>query len=102
MNLLEPITEANIHELKPGEWIWDTHEIHRRGHTYPELGTTVLEPIGFRQITLLHLNNFGVFNNQPFMLSTIDRYRTNREWIYFSENRFYRFKRENSDVQVSN
>lgn len=92
-NILKPITYDNLHELHPGEWIWDDKEHARTAHKpsiYPE---SVVEPIGFRQIHILDLYNFPRFSSKPFMLSSIDNFGFGRgtEWVYFEENRFYRF-----------
>lgn len=90
---LEPITESDVFDLKPGEWIWDNRNITRMRHKLSfRLIDTVTEPIGFRQIDILDLNGFGTLeNNRPFRLSCIDN--DVGEWVCFSEGRFFKFKR---------
>lgn len=93
MNLLEPITRKNIHELKPGEWIWDNWHVYRMGHTRESMYAHVPERIGFRMISLLDLKYFE-YSNKPFMLTDVDDGRTGGVWPTFKEDRFYRFKRK--------
>ena len=96
MNLLELITTENIHELQPGEWIWDSKLIERREHARSLNHKTITEPIGFRQIDILDLKVFQRFSWTPFMLTNIDSSYPHRphSWVYWENNRFYRFKKE--------
>lgn len=97
MSLFELITRENIYTLKPGEWIWDSKTIERPEHARSLNKKTVVEPIGFRQIDILDLKDFGtIFNNQPFMLTDLDHKfsRDPRSWVYWEDGRFYRFKKE--------
>ena len=71
MQFLEPITYENICELEPGEWIWDSKIIERDIHERNLTFETIEEPIGFRQIDILNLSGFGVFNYRPFALSNV-------------------------------
>lgn len=92
---LIPITYENIYALKPGEWIWDDKLIDRREHKRSLDNVTITEPIGFRQIHILDLKDFGtMWNTKPFMLSDIDRGNGSHEWTYFEEGRFYMFPRK--------
>lgn len=95
IDLLEPITLENIYELKPGEWIWDNKYAIKRAHKRSlELETTI-EPIGFRQIHVLDLKDFGpLFSNRPFMLSECHTLKFEPVYPYFTKNRFYKFKKE--------
>ena len=87
---LVPITRENIYTLKPGDWIWDDKLIERREHERSLRPETITEPIGFRQIHILDLDDFHRWNSKPFMLSTIDdSYANSYTWVYFEENRFY-------------
>ena len=97
--LMEPITADNIHELKPGEWIWDNQDIGRREHRRTLDPKTVVEKIGFRQIHILDLDLYPRWSSHPFMLSSIevDGYK----WEYFEYGRYYKFKkRGGSDVRT--
>lgn len=98
LRFMEPITEENIGELKPGDWIWDNRIIIRKEHKR-SMGNyeTIIEPVGFRQIDILDTDGLGRWTWMPFMLSTIDYDTTRREWVYFSEGRFFRFRREKED-----
>lgn len=89
--LMEPITADNIHELKPGEWIWDNQDIGRREHRRTLNPETVVEKIGFRQIHILDLDLYPRRSSKPFMLSSIevDGYK----WEYFEYGRYYKFKK---------
>ena len=88
-----PITRENIYSLKAGEWIWDDKMVARRKHGRSIYLETITEPIGFRQIHILDLKEFGtVFTNCPFMLSDIDDDRSKHRWVCFEEGRFYKFK----------
>ena len=89
MEFLEPIIYENLHELQPGEWIWDNRLVLRRKHDRSLGNGVVSEPIGFRQIHILDLKNLS-YGDKLFMLSEIGGY----EWTYFELNRFYRFKRK--------
>ena len=99
MKFLEPISPYNIYQLEPGEWIWDNKLVTRRIHERCLDDKTTVEPIGFRQIDILDLKSFGVFNSRPFMLSSIDNIEGSR-WECFEPGRFYRFKKEevNNDI----
>ena len=99
MELFELITSENIHELQPGEWIWDIKEEARRAHKKSIYHESVVEPIGFRQVDILDLELWPRWSSKPFMLSSIDNIGFGRgsNWVYFEENRFYRFKKENKD-----
>lgn len=99
LSLFEPITYDNIHLLQPGDWIWDNKDIVRWEHkrTLKIEKPNITEPIGFRQIDVLDLKDFGtLWNNKPFMLTDIDNRFSNdpRNWVYFEEDRFYMFKRK--------
>ena len=96
MQFLEPITYENICELEPGEWIWDSKIIERDIHERNLTFETIEEPIGFRQIDILNLSGFGVFNCRPFALSNV--YKKGSTWEYFTENRFYRFKKTEKET----
>ena len=92
MEFLEPITAENLSELSPGEWIWDNSSVLRRVHNYDLSENLITEPAGFRQIHILDTKEFYKFGNKPFMLTSL---RSNGyEWVYFIEDRFYRFKRK--------
>lgn len=91
MQFLEPITYDNIRELHPGEWIWDNKIVERDAHERNLYSEIIKEPMGFRQIDILDLSGFGVFNYRPFFLS--NAYKDGAKWEYFEGNRFYRFKR---------
>ena len=92
-NLMELITYENIHDLHPGEWIWDSKRHARRAHKASVYIESTVEPIGFRQIHILDLAGFGVYSSKPFVLSSIDNTGFGRgtEWVYFEEGRFYKF-----------
>ena len=96
MNLLELITTDNIHELQPGEWIWDNKLIERTEHAASIDPKPIVEPIGFRQIDILDLKDFHRFSWTPFMLTNIDSSYPHRphSWVYWENNRFYRFRKE--------
>lgn len=103
MDLFVPITFENIYALKPGEWIWDDKEVEKRVHRRTLGGETLMEPIGFRQIHVLDLKDFGtIFNSKPFMLSHYDHANDWRHggahWEYFEEGRFYMFKSKQTRV----
>ena len=63
---LIPITRENIYMLNPGDWIWDDKPIERSEHERSLAPETITEPIGFRQIHILDLKDFGtIYNNKP-------------------------------------
>lgn len=92
MEYLVPITRYDLDKLKPGEWIWDNQPIERRIHKKTLCDEKITEPIGFRQIDILDLELYPRWSSKPFVLSTIDSDYGRREWVYFEEGRFYRFK----------
>lgn len=95
MEFLEPITYENIHELQPGEWIWDNSLVKRRPHNRSIGDETITEPIGFRQVHILDLKLYPHYIGKQFMLSEVAGFISGGyEWVYFSKNRFYRFKRK--------
>lgn len=91
-SIFELITHENIHELHPGEWIWDNKPQARRAHKRSIYNESILEPIGFRQIHILDLETHP--KTKPFMLSSIDNigFGSGTSWVYFEPNRFYKFK----------
>lgn len=93
LNLLEPITYENLHELHPGEWIWDSKLYARRAHKKTIYNESIVEPIGFRQVHILDLKDFPRFSSKPFMLTSIDNFGFGRgnEWVHFEHGRFYKF-----------
>lgn len=93
-DLFELITHENIHELQPGEWIWDNKIEARRAHKRSLYNESVLEPIGFRQVHILDLETHPM--TKPFMLSSIDNigFGNGNAWVFFEPNRFYKFKKE--------
>lgn len=93
LNLLEEITYENLHELHPGEWIWDSKRHARRAHKATIYIDSIVEPIGFRQVHILDLKMFPTYSSKPFMLSSIDNSGFGRgtEWVHFEEGRFYKF-----------
>lgn len=88
-DLFEPITYENIHELEPGEWIWDDKQTARREHRMTLDPKSIVEPMGFRQI---HILDFEM--SKPFMLSRFDGFHTGYEWVFFEPGRFYKFKKK--------
>jgi hypothetical protein len=92
--VLEPITRDNLSELTAGEWIWDDKIVERRSHKATLSDETIMEPIGFRQITILDLGLYPRWSSKPFRLSDVDGldFETRCGWTYFEEGRFYRFK----------
>ena len=92
LDLMEPITPENLHELTPGEWIWDNDAISRRDHKRQISDGRVTEPIGFRQIHILDADE-NRYWMQPFMLSTIDS-RGSHVWEHLEPNRYYKFKKK--------
>lgn len=92
LDILELITFENLHELKPGEWIWDNKIITRRAHKRSIYCESVQEPTGFRQIHILDIESIPTL--KPFMLSNIDNigFGSGSEWVHFEINRFYKFK----------
>lgn len=94
LNLLEPITEKNVRELSPGEWIWDNSPIERREHCRSLNSNKIVEPRGFRQIHILDLYTpYGLQYSKIFMLSNIDGQRGGYTWEIFEYNRYYKFKK---------
>lgn len=98
---LELITGENIHELEPGDWIWDdglrTRSAHERSLTWHNIEET----IGFRQIHILDLDfPYGLRYSKPWMLSDIDSYNGGYAWEIFDYNRFYKFKKEKKNDQT--
>lgn len=94
-DLLELITYENIVDLNPGDWIWDSHLVVRHAHERTLEYKTIQEPAGFRQIHIIDLKPYPGFSSKPFMLSTVDRinhHDSSYVWVYFEENRFYKFK----------
>lgn len=94
MGIFDPITPDNLYTLRPGEWIWDNKRTCRQAHKRTLGNEVVQEPIGFRQIHILDLKLYPRFSSTPFMLSNIDKSRS--EWVYYEIGRFYKFK--NSDL----
>ena len=102
IQLFEPITYQNISELIPGEWIWDNKIESKLAHEVSMCQDKfILEPVGFRQVHILRLDDFPMFTSKPFMLSTglflnkdgsIHCSSSPYLWEYFEEGRFYRFK----------
>lgn len=90
---LIPITMNNIHELKPGDWIWDDKKVERARHAQCLDGSVIFEPCGFRIIHILRLDR-SVYDNKLFMLSDIDRGSISYTWEYFEEGRFFMFEKE--------
>ena len=90
MKLLEPITMENIHELNPGEWIWDNKTVFKREHVRSLGGDVISEALGFRQIDILDLDLFPKWGNKPFMLTDGSSRST---WERFESDRYFRFKR---------
>lgn len=91
-SIFEPITFDNLHELNPGEWIWDNKLIFRRDHKrsiYPDM---IEEPIGFRQIHILDIDSIPFL--KPFMLSSIDGGHGYHTWEIFEDGRFYKFRKD--------
>ena len=95
--LVEQIRYQNISELIPGEWIWDNKIESKLAHEVSMYHDKfILEPVGFRQVHILRLDDFPMFTSKPFMLSKNNdiHYSTNHYvWEYFEEERFYRFKK---------
>lgn len=98
LELLEPITYENIHELKPGEWIWDNKITKRDEHRLSLHYENIEEPYGFRMIDILDIDNL-VYGGRPFMLTCVleGRYSSDRKWVYFETGRFYKFKKKRSE-----
>lgn len=94
--VLEPVTQDNLHELQPGEWIWDDKLVERRVHKATLGNETILEPIGFRQITILDLNLYPRWSSKPFQLSDTNSlsFESRGGWTYFEEGRFYKLSRK--------
>lgn len=97
-DFLEPITQDNIHELIPGEWIWDKALCERAEHKRTIFAKKILEPIGFRQIHILDIDRCSPLPySKPWMLSTIDGYHGPYAWEIYEYGRFYKFKKEATD-----
>lgn len=92
MKFLEPITYHNLDELRPGEWIWDNDEVEKSEHSRSLFSPNILEPIGFRQIHILDVKGYKQYGGALWMLSNWSR--GYYKWDYFSEGRYYRFKRK--------
>lgn len=94
--ILEPITRDNLNELKPGEWIWDDKIVKRRPHEATLGDETIMEPIGFRQITILDLKLYPRWSSTPFRLSDVEGldFDARSAWTYFEEGRFFMIKRK--------
>ena len=89
-DIMVPITYETVCDLKPGEWIWDNKFVHRRAHEKSLNDKMIFEPYGFRQIDILDLEMWPRWSNKPFMLTCSgDATR----WVYFENNRFWRFKK---------
>lgn len=101
-DIFEPITYDTLHELVPGEWIWDNKLTERREHKRSLDNATVTEPIGFRQIDILDLDLYPQYSSKPFMLSgaAYSGNHTGLEWVYFELGRFYKFKKEKRNDQT--
>lgn len=89
LKLMEPITYENIHELQGGDWIWDTQLTNRLEHKRSLSSIFIEEPYGFRQIHVLDLDNVRIHRTKGLLLSTHTEYK----WEYFSDGRFYKFKK---------
>lgn len=102
LDLFELITYENIHELQPGEWIWDNKQQARRVHKRSIYNESIVEPIGFRIVNIIDLDGFYRFHSKPFMPSSIDNigFGSGMTWEYFELNRFYKFKKENKNDQT--
>lgn len=99
IDLMEPITPENIHELTPGEWIWDDEIISRRIHKRQLGDERIKEPIGFRQVHILDADE-NRYWMQPFMLSTIDS-RDSHVWEHLEPNRYYKFKKKKETDELA-
>lgn len=94
-DFMEPITKYNIHDLKPGEWIWDKALCERSEHKRTIFAEKTLEPIGFRQIHILDIDRYHTLQySKPWMLSTIDGDHGHYAWEIYERGRFYKFKKE--------
>lgn len=101
----ELITTENIHELKPGEWIWDNKMVERRPHKCSLFcDKCVQEPAGFRQIHIIDLETiyYGYYS-KPFMLSIVNdennlSHRVGYTWTILEPNRFYRIVKEKENA----
>lgn len=92
LDILEPITEENIHELKPGDWIWDNQEIIRDEHRASPWPNKIIEPYGFRQVDILDVSHLR-WSGKPFKLSCANDGSSGCEWVYFRHDRFFKFKK---------
>ena len=91
-SIFEPITCENLHELQPGEWIWDNKLVFRRAHKRTIYPDTIEEPIGFRQIHILDIDSIPYL--KPFMLSSIEGHHGYHIWENLEEGRFYKFRKD--------
>ena len=92
MKILEPITAENLNELRPGEWIWDRQLIVKNAHKRTMRVETIIEPVGFRQIHILNVDDYPRKTTKPFLLS--DSIQGGNFWTEFKEGIFFRIKRE--------
>ena len=92
IDILEPITEDNIRDLKPGDWIWDNQTIIRDEHRASLWPNKITEPIGFRQVDILDISNLH-WSGKPFMLSHANDGSSGCEWVHFQRDRFFKFKK---------
>ena len=92
MDILEPITEENIVDLKPGDWIWDNQPIIRDEHRASLRPTKITEPYGFRQVDILDISYLR-WSGKPFMLSNANDGKSGCKWVYFQRDRFFKFKK---------
>ena len=90
--LLEPITNENLKDLNSGDWIWDNKMISRRKHQRSLNCEYIQEPMGFRIIHILDLEDYPRWSSKPFCLSDIDSAFGAYSWTYFEEGRFYKLK----------
>lgn len=98
---LELITEYNIQDLEPGDWIWDDKLALRVEHKRSLNRHQIMEPSGFRQIHILDIDwSYGLRYSKPWMLSTFDDWRGGYAWEIYDYNRFYKFKKENVNDQT--
>ena len=93
LSLFEPITASNLKDLKPGDWIWDNKNVSRRKHQRSlNPNERIQEPIGFRLVHILDLEDYPQYSSKPFMLTNIDDGITGYSWVCFEEERFYKLK----------
>ena len=91
MSIMKPITEENLSELKPGEWIWDNMLTAKNAHKRTLKYEKITEPVGFRQVHILDITGFRKATDKPFMLS--DHTQGGNKWVHFEEGRFFKFKK---------